>query len=181
MQKHSKFDDTNPIIDEKPDEGYYILEIVNATEGMSKNGNEPLLKFEFDILEGDYAGFFTSLSQKFNKNYLLQYYQLTNNEKSLPFFKRVVLNIEASNIGYKFDFTVHSLRGKKVGAYLKKYHYESAKGPREYLKVDKLYTVGKIRELLGKQITERLTAGTGNNNERYQSNEFKPNEDDLPW
>lgn len=181
MIKHDDWDDTTPIINKKPREGYYILKIVNAIESMSKTGNEPLVQFEFDILEGDFAGFYTMLSQKINKNLLLKYRQLTNNKKSLPFFKRLILDIEESNYGYKFDFTVHSLRGKKVGAYLKTDYYTNEKGTREFLKVDKLYPVGEVREMLGRQITENLTSGTGNDSQRYQSEEFKPKDDDLPW
>lgn len=181
MQKPEDWDDTTPIQNRRPKEGYFILKIINATEGQSKNTQEPLIRFEFDILEGDFSGYFTALSQKLDRNLLLQYNQLTNNKKSLPYFKRMILDIEASNYGYKFDFTTHSLRGKKVGAYLATHRYESVKGPREILKVDRIFPVAEVREMLGRETTERLTSGTENINDRYQAGEYTPKDDDLPW
>lgn len=174
MFKPEEWEDTEPVTIVKPKEGYYILNIVNAIESSSKANQEPLLKFEFDIAEGDFSGYYSNLSAKINKNVLLQFYQLTNKKESLPYFKRLVLDLEKSNYGYKFDFNAHSLRGKKIGAFLINYEYETRFGRKTTLRVNKLYDVGYVREQLGNEIVSNMQSSA-------PASQPSSNFDDLPF
>lgn len=165
MFKPENWDDVEPISSKKPIEGYYILKIINAVEGFSKQKSEPLIRFEFDVMEGEFTNFFSSISEKVNKNLLLQYNQLTNKQESLPYFKKLIMDIESSNYGYKFDFNPYSLKGKKIGALLIEFEFDTKFGTKKYLKIDKLLPVGEVREMLGEQL----------------KNELKNNNNDLPF
>lgn len=156
MYRPENWDEIQAITTKRPQEDYYIMKIINATEGRSKNGNEEILRLELDIAEGEFKGFFTKLSQKLNKNLLLRVIQLTQREESLPYFKKMILDIENSNFGYTFDFNPISLREKIVGAYLLSYDYESKYGTKQGLKLDRFYPVGEVREKLGHQLKKNL-------------------------
>lgn len=179
MQKPNGWDDVEVYSNAKPKQDYYILQILNATEGYSKKG-DPVLRIDLDILEGDFSGFYTSLSQKMDKNMLLQYYQLTQKKEALPFFKRIIQDVEKSNYGYTFDFNPQTLRGKKIGAYLIEQEYDTMKGKRRYLKIDKFFPVSEVREEIGKQTINNLDSSV-NKKEEPQKTEQNDNYDDLPF
>ena len=173
MQKPSNWDDVEVYSNKKPTPGYYILRIVNATEGVSKHGEE-LLKLELDICEGEFDNYFSNLSAKINKNLLLRTVQLTQNEKSLPFFKKLVMDLEASNMNYKFDFNPLSMRGRKIGAYLITCLYDTKYGQKEGLKIDKFFSIEEARTELGKAIVQNMKLES-------EAKKLDEKEDDLPF
>lgn len=168
MQKPEYWDDIEAISTKRPTPNYYILKIINATEGTTKE-NEPILKLELDIIEGEFSNYFTNISTKINKNCLLRSNQLIERKKALPYFKKLINDIESSNMGYKFDFNPVTLRGRKVGAYLNYYYYDSGNGEKKGLRIEKYFSVGEVREELAKELTEKIN-----------SNKNNPN-DDLPF
>lgn len=164
MYKPDDWDNIDAITTERPEPNYYILQIINTIDGYSKTSGGSMLKIEYDILEGQFKNYFTNVSMKVNSNILLRSTHLLENPKSLPYFKRLINVIEASNIGFKFDFEPESLKGKKVGAYLGRSFYESRYGQKEGLKIDKFFTVGKVRELLAKDLSKQFDNNHSNNN-----------------
>ena len=171
MRKPEGWDDVEVYSNARPKENYYILKIINVAEGLSKNTDEPMLRLELDIIEGEFDRFYTKLSQKLEKNLLIRYNQLTEKKESLPFFKKLIMCVEKSNMDFKFNFDPNTLRGKKVGAYLSEYDYESKKGTKKGLRIDGFYTVGEVREEMGKQIVNNLES----------ADDKKDIYDDLPF
>ena len=164
MYKAENWEDIDAINTRRPEPGYYLLKIINAMDGVAQYSDEPLLKLELDIFEGEFTNYFTNVGAKVNKNILLRSNHSLRNPKSLPYFKKFILDLEASNMGYKFDFRTESLKGKKIGAYLKYYTYESKYGEKQGLTIDKFFSIGEAREQLGKQLTERIEASNTNLN-----------------
>lgn len=191
MQVPYGWDNVECIRIHTPSESYYVLKIINVTEGESKNGNE-ILRMEFDIAEGEFKDFFTMMSTKHQKNLLLQHHQLTQKESALPYFKTMLRDIEDSNEGYKWDFSyVNGLKGKKIGAYLMQESYINKEGKeREYLKIDRLYSIKFVKEKLAEGISDeiqrRKAAREQKKIEREQRETFKNKQieetfDDLPF
>lgn len=182
MQIPEDWNNVEPIRIHRPREGYYILKIINVTEGYSKNQGNELMLLEFDILEGEFKDFFTTMGAKINKNILLKYRQLTQKKEALPYLKKLILDIEASNIGYKFDFNVNTLRGKKVGAYLKKDTYISNFGPKEILMIDKIFNVADVRNALSTNVVNEIKNKQDTNKQRDYFNKSQHETfDDLPF
>jgi hypothetical protein len=150
INKPADWDSIETLSDDRPTEGAYIFKIIDSTVEPAKNfeqGN--ILKLELDIAEGEFKEHYTHLSSKLNKNCLLKYYQLCEKKSSLPFFKKLINDIEQSNIGYTFDFNCSTLRGKYVGGYAFYEKYQSKNGQwKDILKIDKFATVNDIRIVL---------------------------------
>ena len=168
MEKPDNWDDIEAITTKKPEPDFYILKIINAIEGTTKNG-EAVLKLELDIIEGEFENYFTDLSSKLGKNLLLRSNQLIKRPAALPFFKKLINDVQDSNIGFNFDFNPMSLKGKKIGAELELYIYESKFGDKEGLRISRFFTVGEVRKKLAKKPPENF------------ENVFLKRNDDLPF
>jgi hypothetical protein len=95
--------------------GVYVCQIQNAYITKSKNNNEMLI-IEFDIVQGEYGGFYADLTKRLGGNdWAGIYRQMTGaegNESSVAFFKGFIENIEKSNSA-KWDYDFRWFRGKR--------------------------------------------------------------------
>jgi len=119
--------------------GGYVCAIKSARVEASKNGND-LLIVAFDIIEGDHQGHF---QKDFDRRKGAQrpgyaneakwggvYRQLLCGKDGLPnpFFKGMMVAIENSNPGYKWDWNEGALKGKRIGFVFGDEEYLSQKG-----------------------------------------------------
>lgn len=126
MRKPSNWNDITPerggAMEKLPAGGYECI-ILRAKETESKNHN-PMLELGLDICAGEYEGYFRKLFQK-RKEYAERdggkapywpciYRQLLG-EKYWGRFKGFTEVVQESNPGYKWDWKVESLEGKKIG------------------------------------------------------------------
>lgn len=105
--------------------GGYILKVIHAGDVITPKKKHEAIKIYFDIAQGDFIDYFKKLSDSLKKDISLNYLQLTKEEKSLPYFKRLIQFFEESNVGYKFDFRPISLVGKLIGGVLGEREYYS--------------------------------------------------------
>lgn len=112
--------------------GGYVCSIVRAECTKSKNGKE-MLKLAIDIAEGEYKDFYLNQylqEQERNKEQAKwrgSYYQLTEGD-SMGRFKGMLLNIEKSNPGYKWNWNEKSLEGKLFGGVFREEEYINRNG-----------------------------------------------------
>jgi hypothetical protein len=110
----------------EPVAGPCILGIIRATAGKSDNGN-PQLTIELDIADGPFKNFYREKSERFNQSWYLKHWQGTEG-KSIPYFKGLIVAIEESNPGYKFDFNEATLSRKLIGGNLREEEYAKKDG-----------------------------------------------------
>lgn len=80
-----------------------IIEVIDVPE-------KEYLDVYFDIAEGEFKNYFTTLQANTGKNYgrITRSYKVN----ALPFFKAFITAIEKSNPGYKWNWDEKSLNGK---------------------------------------------------------------------
>ena len=115
--------------------GAYHCHITSVVEKKSKAGNE-MLELEFDIASGEYAGHFAESQYK-------PIYRQVTEESSLEYFRGMILAIEESNPGYKWDWNPNSLIGKQVAVVF---------GEEEYMKDGAIAVSVKPRWLRSLQV-----------------------------
>ena len=99
--------------------GGFICKITKVTDVPEKS----YLKIEYDIVEGEFKGYFTELREKkgmVNAGTFIRSYKDT----ALGFFKGFITAVEESNEGYKFNGDETTLKGKKVGIIIGEEEYE---------------------------------------------------------
>ena len=134
MNKPANWDSVEAITGEykKLPAGGYVCSIVRAECTKSKNGKE-MLKLAIDIAEGEYKDFYLNQylqEQERNKEQAKwrgSYYQLTEGD-SMGRFKGMLLNIEKSNPGYKWNWNEKSLEGKLFGGVFREEEYINRNG-----------------------------------------------------
>lgn len=134
MNKPANWDSVEAITGEykKLPAGGYVCSIVRAECTKSKNGKE-MLKLAIDIAEGKYKDFYLNQylqEQERNKEQAKwrgSYYQLTEGD-SMGRFKGMLLNIEKSNPGYKWNWNEKSLEGKLFGGVFREEEYINRNG-----------------------------------------------------
>ena len=134
MNKPANWDSVEAITGEykKLPAGGYVCSIVRAECTKSKNGKE-MLKLAIDIAEGEYKDFYLNQylqEQERNKEQAKwrgSYYQLTEGD-SMGRFKGMLLNIEKSNSGYKWNWNEKSLEGKLFGGVFREEEYINRNG-----------------------------------------------------
>lgn len=110
--------------------GLYICRIMQAVEEM-KNGKR-FLTIGFDIVEGDYAGYYKAaynMDTKADKKWRGKYSQYMDG-KGTPYLKGMITSIERSNPGFAFKWgenAENTLKGKKFGAVMRREEYEQGK------------------------------------------------------
>lgn len=130
----------------KPSPGPFILMITRAYMKTVVSGK--ILALDLDIADGPFTAYFTELFAK-TGYHILDHHQCTKG-KSLPYFKTLIADIEASNKGYSFErnnFNEVSLGGKLIGANLR-YEEYMARGKviKTRLKPAYFCSVGKIMD-----------------------------------
>ena len=102
----------------RPKAGAYVCKIVHALEKTSST-NRPMVELYLDIAEGEHAGHFKKLYEFLKTNnpeakWVCVHRRCTDTEQE-GYFKGDISCIEQSNDGYKFNFDLKTLIGKKVG------------------------------------------------------------------
>jgi len=164
--------------------GGYACSIVNAVD----NPKKEYVTIEFDIAEGDFAGYFTKVEAKTGwwlaSGQAIRSYK----ESAQPYFKMFLDAVEESNPGFKFDDKERELLGKKVGVVLGIEEYMSKQGEQKeklyayaFVSVDKIrtgnYTVPEKKKLKSKEAAPAAAISNP-----YE-NPVKPDisDDDLPF
>jgi len=180
MVRPSNWDTIQVHSERKPPSGCYIMQIINATVGMTKN-NDTILRLELDIAEGEYKNYYTDISASYNKNLLLKFGQLCEKESSIPYFKNIITDIEQSNMGFKFNFNCNSLRGKYIGAYTFYEVYKTNEGQiREAMKIDKFVSIDQVRTMTAKS-NDQNRSHIKLFNMPDNKQQFNQYDDDLPF
>lgn len=165
---------------EQPPAGGHVFKIVDAETKTSAKGNE-MLVLSLDITEGEFAGHYTKLSDKYAKPKYLRVFQLTGEEHT-SYFKGVIKAIEESNVGFIFDFDEKKLIGKKVGGNLREEEFlpDGETEVKVALKIGFLCSVQSVRE--GLPIMKRKTLSvTKNAPSTTAPSSSAPKDDDLPF
>lgn len=115
-------------------------------KSVEDNESGEYLKFEFDIAEGTFKGYYAALEEAINiwlGNFIKSY-----KEAALPFFKGFITAIENSNPGFKYeDGNEQSLKGKLIGLVMREEEYQKRGGDIAVnVKVDEVRSVDKIRK-----------------------------------
>jgi hypothetical protein len=98
--------------------GGYVARIMKVTDvPLDTTTNKgDYLKIEFDIAEGEYAGYYSELFMRFGKwrgNAIASY-----KETALPIFKGFYRSVEDANPNYTWNWIEQTLVGKLVGVVL---------------------------------------------------------------
>jgi hypothetical protein len=126
--------------------GGYVVNILRVTDEADKE----YLKFDYDIAEGEYKGFFKKQWDSDNRenkqwrgNFIRSY-----KESALPFFKGFCTACENSNKGFTFGgANEQEFKGKKVGIVVGYEEYINGMGKkRERLYLDQVHSVDKIKK-----------------------------------
>lgn len=106
--------------------GWQKCQLLQVTTGKNRFDDE-VVTFYFDIVDGPFAGYFrkdrnaqTSV-EKVWRGTLEQAY---TTETGAKFFKGLIMAIEESNPGYKWNWDEGTLKGKMVGVGFRKEWYE---------------------------------------------------------
>lgn len=132
MKRPQNWDDVKPIEGgfQRLTAGGHVCEIVEAKATKSKSGKD-MLVIAFDIKGGEFDGYFMNMFSRivsYNGGKATWpndglYRQLTDSE-SLGRFKAMLMNIEKSNDGYKWNWDEQSLKGKQFGGLFREEEYE---------------------------------------------------------
>lgn len=135
--------------------GCYQCVVKNVETRNSRSG-KPMLVIAFDIMGGEYDGYFMDLYAKNVENAHQDgkqakwpnggvFYQLLDDDH-LPRFKAVIEAIEASNPGYKFNMDEKSLKDKVFGGVMREEEYESQRDGsiKTTVRCDRVVPVSKI-------------------------------------
>jgi hypothetical protein len=88
--------------------GAYISKILAVVDNPAKE----YLEIHFDIISGDFKGFFTDIEKATGKFYGRAFRSYT--DKALPYFKGFITAVEKSNKGFTWDWNEQSLVGKNL-------------------------------------------------------------------
>ena len=113
----------------RPTAGGYCIEILEVQDVPmdAQTGKGDYLKFEYDICEGEFAGYYTETHAKFGGDWFATFIR-SYKEKAAGMFKHFINCIEESNAGYKWAWDEKSLVHKYVGVVLGEEEYRKNNG-----------------------------------------------------
>lgn len=164
---------------ERMQAGGYVLKVINAIEGVSKNTNRPMLELLLDVAEGQFKDHYKQLCDKFGGIKYLRHFVMTDEEGAAN-LKGVLNAFELSNKTFIFNWDdPKCLIGKKIGANLRDEEYMSKeKELKTILKIAYLAPVWEVQEM--KVLPIKKLDNSKQFNEAVESvNEEK--KDDLPF
>lgn len=120
--------------------GAYVCKIIEVID----NADKEYLDVYFDIVEGEFKNYFTTLFNSTGKNYgrIARSYK-TN---ALPFFKAFITAVEKSNPGYKWDWNEKSLNNKLCAVSFRDEEFESDGTIKVRAKPEEIRSVQALRE-----------------------------------
>jgi hypothetical protein len=120
--------------------GAYACKIIEVVDVLDKE----YLNVYFDIVEGEFKGYFTALFQSTGKNY--GFITRSYKQNALPFFKAFITAVEKSNPGYKWDWNEKGLSGKFCVVVFRDEEYEVDSEVRVRAKADEVRSLPALRE-----------------------------------
>lgn len=169
--------------------GGYVCKIEKCEEKPNRNNGGTHLEIKFDIVEGEYSGWF--MADWKNQNREDKYWRgvirqnvpdenSTKYEMQCSFFKRFTNALEASNSGYHWDWNETGLKGKLIGVVFGEVERESQKGTRyTTTQADKIVSVPAIREGKFKVPEPKMLNKPATVTESFT--EFTEDDDDMPF
>ena len=135
--------------------GGYVCRIEKCVEKPNRNNNGSHLEIMFDIVEGEYKGWFADdwKNQTREDKYWHGIIRQNIPDETSPkydmqcgFFKRFTNNIETSNPGYHWDWNEAGLKGKMIGVVFGEVERESQRGTRYMTtQADSIVSVDAVR------------------------------------
>ena len=122
---------------QSPTPGGYVCQIVKVEDIPldQSTGKGNYLRIHFDIVEGDFAGYYAGLRERFPESTTIGSYIRSYKEKALGMFKRFCSAVSKSNGDYVFDAKTNSdeqsLVGKKIGLVFGEEEYYSNSGEKK--------------------------------------------------
>jgi len=160
--------------------GGYVCGITSVEDVPAKE----YLKFEFDIVEGEFKNYYRALSE--SKGFWGGSFIKSYKEKALGFFKQMLTCFEKSNNGFVFVDDEKTFRGKYIGLVLSEEEYiknDNSVGKRLYVSdIKSIFDIknGEFEVKPLKTIEGRQLPSTPTNN--ANSADFDEiSDDDLPW
>ena len=113
----------------KPTANGYIIEILSAKDVPmnEQTGKGDYLKIEYDIAEGEFAGYYSKQHERFGGEWFASFIR-SYKETAAGMFKHFVNCIENSNVGYKWLWDEKTLKGKYIGVVLGEEEYRKSNG-----------------------------------------------------
>ena len=131
----------------RPTAGGYVCVIMSAKDvPFDKTTNKgDYLKIEYDILEGEFKGYYSEQFEKWGGNWNASFIR-SYKEKALGLFKHFINCIEESNVGYKWAWNESTIKGTMIGLVLGEEEYINNHGEvKKRLYVKDVKTVEQIR------------------------------------
>lgn len=179
---------------ERLPKGGYVGKIVNVKWEEGQNGNSDMLKFAFDITEGEYADYFKQQyennrqeDKKWKGTFNLFCPKNDGSEKdgwTRKKFNTTIANIEDSNPGFHFDGANEAcLKGKAVGLTFRDKEYQKNDGTIGICtECAEFTTVQKIKNGTFKVPNDKLLQkNTSVSNEGLVNIPTNTGEDELPF
>ena len=165
----------------RPTAGGYICKIIDVEDvPIGADGKGDYLKIEYDIASGDFKDYYKEQFDRWGGNWNASFIR-SYKEKAQGMFKHFTNCMEASNIGYEWDWNEKGLIGKIVGLVLGEEEYKNNAGEiRTKLVVNQIKTVDEIKNgdfkvpVLKKLSTEKNTLD-------FISTPLIDNDDTLPF
>lgn len=158
--------------------GGYVVEVSDVTD----MPNKEYLRIELDIIEGEYANYYSDLFSRAGFWGLTLY--KSYKDKSLGWFKDFMETLEKCNDGFKWDWDEKKLIGCTFGAVLREEEYQGNDGTvKSSLKVDKYCSVQDIHDGNFKVKPIKKLAGTAPSAgvvNRSASAQAKPDFKEIP-
>lgn len=158
---------------EKIELGGHICVIKQVKVTTTRNGGE-LLIIAFDFAQNDSQAFYFNKKHEEDKKrnpsakWRGVYYQMFGSENSNPYFKKLIKNIEKSNVGYQWDWNENSLIGKQFGGIFGREEYLNDKGEKKFytkcrfiVELDRVFEIDTPADVLLKD--DSITGGTALN------------------
>ena len=131
----------------RPTAGGYICKIMDVTDvdHNPNTGKGQYLRIEYDIANGDFAGYFKKQFDKWGGDWKANFVR-SYKEENLGMLKHFTNCIEQSNAGYEWDWNEKGLIGKVVGLVLGEEEYKNNVGEiKTKLVVKSIATVEDIK------------------------------------
>lgn len=161
--------------------GPQICRITGAVDYIDKE----YLEILFEIVDGEYKGYFTELSKAFPDNRWGGRAIRSYKAKALSFFKSFTTAVEKSNPGYKWDFDEKKLIGKFVVVNFGEEEWETPEGELKVLvKAQEFRSLVAFREGKIKTLDiKKLKKVEKKDKDPFAdlNNDFNISNDDLPF
>jgi hypothetical protein len=158
--------------------GAYLAKITSATDDTEKE----YLKLEFEITEGEFAGFCSETYQR--AKFWLLHSVRSYSEKARPFFNGFITAIEHSNPGFTWAWDEKALVGKAIGLIVGERDYLDKNGDlKSGIEIAQIRSVQTIRE--GKFKVPEKKQLSAEDKAKLRGNtstgELAPNDEPLPF